>query len=168
MMSSRHEVRVGLVAEVLRSAGVVRLRVRGKSMMPWIRPSDVLLVRRVEMRQVSPGDVVVLARAGQLVVHRVIRRCGTIGQPLLVTKGDAVRDADTPVFSSELLGRVTSMHRDGRRINLDTVRQAALGRLLARVSSSSRLWHLVARAARRLFIPRRKASSQPARILLSR
>ncbi len=162
------EDRAELVTESLRSTGRVRLRVRGRSMFPWIRPSDVLLVRRVEMRQVFPGDVVVLARAGQFVVHRVIRRCGTTGHPLLVTKGDAVADADAPVSSVELLGCVAAIYRGGRRINLDTVRQAALGRLLALVSSSSRLWHPVARAARRLFIPRRKASSQPRRILLSR
>lgn len=153
------EDRAELVAESLRSTGRVRLRVSGRSMFPWIRPGDVLFICQAELHQVLSGNVVVFVREGRLVVHRVIQKCGTPSEPLLVTKGDAVADADAPVSSVELLGCVAAIYRGGRRINLDTVRQAALGRLLAHVSSSTRLWYPAARLTARAILPLRRALS---------
>ena len=145
--------RVEEIREKLGERGEVRLRVFGGSMVPWIRPGDVLLIRRVDGRQIGAGNVVLFAREDRLFVHRVIgKRAG--GE--LVTKGDALPRADAPVTTEELLGRVTFILRGTRQISLETPRQIALGRLLSRLSFSSRLWYPLARVTKRMFLPGRK------------
>lgn len=138
------------VTAALRRRGIAWVKVSGRSMIPWIRPDDVLLVRCAGVDDgVSPGQVVLFARGGRLIAHRVIGRLCVAGQAFLETKGDATWDADAPISETELLGRVTQVFRDGRSIALETLHQAALGRLLACISPARRLWHPLARAAKR-------------------
>jgi hypothetical protein len=65
---------------------------------------------------ISPGELVLFARAGGLVAHRVVRLIHEPGRTLLVTRGDRLRDLDPPVSPEELLGVVTGIVRDGRRL----------------------------------------------------
>ncbi len=148
------------VTETVRVRGAVLLRVAGGSMRPWIRPGDVLFIRRTDPRRLSPGEVVLFARDGKLVVHRVIRKSASDCHSLLLTKGDAVADLDEPVSGGELLGRVTCIFRGRRQINLETPQEIVLGRLLSRLSVFSRFWLPVARLAKRLLLPARGAASR--------
>jgi signal peptidase I len=137
------------VTAALRRRGMTWLKVSGNSMLPWIRPGDVLFVQGADIRCVSPGQVVLFARGKRLIAHRVIGRRRVAGQVFLETKGDATWDADAPISETELLGRVSEILRDGRPTRLETLHQAALGRLLACISPARRLWHPLARAAKR-------------------
>jgi signal peptidase I len=136
-------------ADALRRGGITWVKVSGKSMVPWIRPGDVLLVRCTGADRASSGQVVLFARGGRLIAHRVIKKVRVAGQVFLETKGDATWDADAPISEMELLGRVTQIFRDGRSITLETPHQAVLGRLLACISPARRLWHPLARAVKR-------------------
>lgn len=138
-----------LFIEALRSHGRARLRVQGSSMRPWLRGGEIVEVRRASPAEVRAGDVVAFARGGGLFVHRVIGKSRREGQTLLITKGDAFPDADSPVREAELLGRVTSVARRGSMISTETLPQQAVGRLLAGVSSMARWWYPGGRAARR-------------------
>jgi signal peptidase I len=158
MSCSSDPVHVEHVTEAVRVRGAVLLQVAGRSMMPWIRPGDVLFIRRTDPHSVTPGEVVLFARNEQLVVHRVIRKSLSSPPSLLVTKGDAVADPDEHVSGAELLGRVTCIYRGWRQINLETPQQIVLGRLLSRLSGSSRFWLPVARLVKRFVFPARKAS----------
>jgi len=146
---TRDSALISGLATTLTSRGFVCLRVHGSSMLPWMRPGDLLMVERVESSQIAVGDVVLFAREARLFVHRVIHRSAP-GCPLLVTKGDAVDQADAPLSRVELLGRVSSILRGRRQILLDSPQQILAGRLVARVSPSSRYWFPLARAAKRL------------------
>ncbi len=102
-----------LASEVLRSSGTLRLRVTGWSMLPTVMPGDTLVIDRIHSDEVSEGDIVLFGRDGRLFVHRVIDK----GQPQtrrIVTKGDGMRAADPPVSGSDLLGRVSSIVRNGK------------------------------------------------------
>lgn len=103
-----------LAAETLRATGRLRLAVGGSSMLPALRPSDVLLVRRCGIDAPAVGDVVLFLRDGRLFAHRVVGRRGHS----LVTRGDAVATPDAPVDASELLGRVTRVVRAGRALRV--------------------------------------------------
>jgi hypothetical protein len=140
------------LCRALATGGAVWLRVSGKSMVPWVRPGDILFVRRAVFQHVSPGQVVLVLSRRQLVVHRVIGRCRAASGPALLTKGDAVADADPRVSPAELLGRVEWIERGGRRINLESLAQRALGWLLARASFLSRFCYPAAGLARRLLL----------------
>ena len=116
-----------LAAEVVRRFGELRLRVNGSSMLPAIRPDDLLLIRHCRIEQAGPGDVVLYIRHRRLFAHRVISRSGT----WLVTQGDGVPQADAPVTADELLGKVIRVVRRG-----ETVGQESKPTLSARMAAT--------------------------------
>jgi signal peptidase len=122
-----------LAAEVNRRFGSLQLLVSGSSMVPAVRPGDVLHVKHSEVGNVSKGDIVVFRRAGRLIAHRALRTPGKSGKGLLVTQGDRVRLKDAPISGSELLGRVVAIERKGERTNPRSrfdMSWRAIGRLL--------------------------------------
>ena len=143
-MDTRDELKRQLALEVVGSLGEARLAAGGSSMLPAIRPGDVLEVHRESMAGVSIGDIVVFEREARLVTHRVVEKVSGRGGTLLITRGDALRVPDPPVTPEELLGRVTAVLRGERRLDPRLTRWA-------RVAS----WFLArsefcARVARRL------------------
>jgi signal peptidase I len=114
-----------LIGDAVREFGCIRLRVSGASMLPAIRPGDLVTVESVKVEEISPGEIVVFACEGRLVCHRVTAIAGNAGEPLLATRGDRARRDDPLVSSSELLGRVTQIERGHRRVALRTRLSAA-------------------------------------------
>jgi hypothetical protein len=102
MTDASSELKSGLFVEVLRSFGEARLAVTGTSMLPSVRPGDVLEVHRESVAEVMPGEVVLFEREGRT---------------LLLTRGDRLKDSDPPVSPEEVLGRVTAIVRGRRRIS---------------------------------------------------
>ncbi|HVA71988.1 MAG TPA: S24/S26 family peptidase [Candidatus Limnocylindrales bacterium] len=132
------------VASILESRGRVFLKVSGKSMMPWIRPGDVVFVRRAAIEEMVRGDIAVFERAGCLCMHRVIflrafKDAGKSGAAL-VTKGDAVADADEPVFPQDVRGKAEFLYRGGKEIRLAFGWRKQFGKFLAAISPASRFW----------------------------
>ena len=106
-----HDTVEGLAAEVLCRFGEVRLRVTGSSMLPSIQPGDVLTIHRCVMSSVEAGAIVLFTRDGRLFAHRAVARWNTH----LVTRGDALELQDPSVRQDQLLGRVVTLTRNGRR-----------------------------------------------------
>lgn len=106
-----------LAAEVAGRFGSVRIRVLGTSMAPAILPGDVLSVEQADAAQVSPGEIVVFARPGRIVAHRVVAKRSEPGG-VLITQGDRLRREDDPVSRNELIGRVTQLERRGTKIGV--------------------------------------------------
>jgi signal peptidase len=130
-----------LVSEAVRKAGHARLRVSGTSMVPAMRPGDLITVERAGLGEIKPGEIVVFARAERLVVHRV--KAIVVGpvtaktenprELLLATRGDRSRRNDPMVSSSELLGRVTQVERGSQRAQVQTklsAKEQVISRLL--------------------------------------
>jgi hypothetical protein len=65
---------------------------------------------------ICPGEIVLFARQGRLVAHRVLRKIYQQEGLFLLTRGDRLRKPDPPVSPEELLGRVTAIVRGDRRI----------------------------------------------------
>lgn len=137
-----------LAADLVRKWGVVRLPAAGTSMVPTIHPGDELCVQRTDLKKIRPGNIVVYARQGRLIVHRVV----AVGpdrarQPYLVTRGDRSPRNDLPVISSEVLGLVTTLVRDHRYYWL-RARLNGAERVLARfLCSSDRATYIYLRAS---------------------
>jgi signal peptidase I len=134
------ELACGLTQEVVQTFGEVRLRVFGTSMVPAILPGDQVLIQRASLEEILPGEIAVFLRSGRLFVHRVVDRKMLAAAPkaadelCLITRGDRQRASDSPVYSSELLGRVVWIERDRREIK---VAPNHATRLTARVLQSS-------------------------------
>ena len=105
----RGAVKCDLIAEVARRFGEVRLKVTGTSMLPSLWPGDILTVRRQGTAEI--GEVVMFARQGRLVAHRVVGKTLRQDRTVLVTRGDRLRKPDPPVYAEELLGRVMAIER---------------------------------------------------------
>jgi len=101
-----------LVEEVARTAGEVRLKVTGGSMLPAIWPGDVIAVERCSFAELEPGQIVLYRHEGRLTAHRIQR----ISPSHVITRGDSVPSCDPPVGASGVVGRVASILRNGRAI----------------------------------------------------
>jgi signal peptidase I len=108
-----HALKCELAADAFRSSGYLRLQVTGWSMLPAVRPGDVVILKGARPEEISKGDIVLLLRNRRLVVHRVVEIDGGTG---LVTRGDSMPLADPPAASHECLGKVVSILRDGQAI----------------------------------------------------
>ena len=134
--TTRERLGCELAAEVLRSFGRLRLRTTGASMLPTVWPGDVLSVRRHNVVEALPGDIVLFLREGRLVAHRVVERTICQDKMQWVTRGDSVESNDLPVSSGELLGRVTAIERGSRRL---TPHQSSASRLISWILCRSEL-----------------------------
>jgi signal peptidase I len=105
----RQRDKCDLALEGLRAFGEVRLRASGVSMLPTLLPGDLLVIRRASHDDVSGGDIVLYRRNDSLFVHRVIESAPA----RLITGGDSMATPD-PEGPIELLGKVTSVERNGR------------------------------------------------------
>jgi signal peptidase I len=103
-----------LIAEMLGRFDAVIFRAGGSSMLPAIFPGDLLHVRACAFHEIAPGDVLVTARAGGVVAHRVVTIDDRPSDPSVVTRGDNQEDPDPPVEPSAVLGRVVAVRRGGR------------------------------------------------------
>jgi hypothetical protein len=132
----RNELKGQLFLEVLKSFGQAKLAVTGSSMLSSIWPGDILEVRRQNAAEVCAGEVVLFEREGRLLAHRVVEKVGGPERTLLITRGDGLREPDSPVSPEELLGHVTAILRGGRRIE---PRLSRWGRVASWVLSRSDL-----------------------------
>jgi signal peptidase I len=147
------------IAEQIRTHGSVCIQVRGMSMFPWIRPGDLVFVRRSSCVAVKAGDVILFQRDGRYFLHRVLRRGKDSGvasgreaqaAPTLETKGDALDGPDQRVSEAQFLGRAVRIHRRRRHIDLHSLGQTLLGRFLSFVSPASFVLYRPLRSAKRI------------------
>jgi signal peptidase I len=114
VLSDGQRLQCALAAEMLRSSGILRLRVAGWSMVPTLWLGDTLVIEAADSGTVSSGDIVLFSRHGKFVAHRVVAKaspgCG------IQTRGDALPRMDATVSNRELLGRVVSIERNGRSV----------------------------------------------------
>lgn len=101
-----------LVAHVARASGKVQLRVRGASMVPALWPGDLLMVRSCCPSEVTPDSIIVFRQDQRLIVHRLIHRTGNE----IITRGDARPQLDKAIESSQVVGRVELVMRNGRLV----------------------------------------------------
>ena len=99
-------VRLSDVLAIARRNAPWVLRVSGTSMRPRILPGDRLEVRPRDT--IRFGDVVVFARGGSLVAHRVLKAAA-----VLVTAGDASRGSTEYVERRDVLGVGDRVFRSG-------------------------------------------------------
>jgi hypothetical protein len=143
----RREGDAQLISAALLRHGRIALRVHGTSMLPWVKPGDVALIRRADNSAVRFGDIALYRRVNHIYVHRIVHKSGSWHSAKLTAKGDAHPTCDGVLEQGELLGRVVRLYRDGSRIDLDSPAQLALGLLIAGLSRGSHVWYPVARVA---------------------
>jgi signal peptidase I len=115
-----HALKCEMAAQVLRAFGTLRLEVTGLSMLPSVWPGDLLFIERRDMREIAAGEIVLFARGGKLIAHRVLRKTVVGDETHAVTRGDGLLSADEPVSPAELLGSVRYVLRAGQYVAPET------------------------------------------------
>jgi len=116
--TTRHSVQLDLAGEVLRKFGEVRFVARGCSMIPSIYPGDLLTVRSHTIADARQGQIVLALREGRFWAHRIIRKWRDGNRVVLATRGDALAQEDPSLDENQLLGRVVSIVRFGKAVDV--------------------------------------------------
>jgi signal peptidase I len=106
---------LSLMRAVLEKGLPFRFRARGWSMSPFIKDGDVITVCPLMDRQPGLGDVIAFTHPvkNRIIVHRVIGKDGAG----LKIHGDSVEDNSDEIIPPEnLLGKVTEVNRDGKKV----------------------------------------------------
>ncbi len=103
-----------LATESLRVTGALRLKVTGCSMLPTIWPGDTVVISRADYMEIVPGEIALFRRGDNFFVHRVLEKNNESRQ--ILSRGDAMLEADPPFSSCELLGKIRSIVRNGKQI----------------------------------------------------
>lgn len=148
---------VARIAESLETRGRVSLCVHGASMMPWVRPGDIAMIRTESAETLRCGHVVLFRRNNGLFVHRIVDKKGPLDAAQIFVKGDAHPTSDGLMEQGELLGRVVWLYRNGRRIDLEARGQRVLGLFLSRLSLYGWSWHPAVKFAAHVLRPARRA-----------
>lgn len=105
-------------------------------MYPTIRDGETVTVEPVCANEVRRGDILLYQTTSRVIAHRVVEIVSVENSGVVFTlRGDSLRSCDAPVRAEQVLGRIVSVEREGREINLEGRR--------ARINSS-----LMVRAAR--------------------
>jgi Peptidase S24-like len=114
--------------ELLRRGVSVRFRPKGFSMYPTIRDGEAVTVEPLKAHEARCGDILLYRRERGVIAHRVVRLAGEEDESkVLILRGDSLATCDAPVRAEQVLGRVISVERKGRKINL-TGRRAGIRR----------------------------------------
>ena len=148
---------VARIAESLATRGRVPLCVHGTSMMPWVRPGDIAMIRTEGAETLRCGHVVLFRRNNSLFVHRIVNKKGPLDAAQIFVKGDAHPTSDGLMEQGELLGRVVWLYRNGRRIDLEARGQRVLGLFLSRLSLYGWSWYPAVKFAAHVLRPARRA-----------
>ncbi len=144
---SGSEILPELVKEVLGKGGDCRLKVKGFSMSPFIKDSDVVTISPVYDASPGFGDVIAFVhpKADKFFIHRVVRK---IGGAYLV-KGENSLEPDGLIERKDILGIITRVERDGKKVFFGLGPERFLIALLTRTN----LLFPILRPAWRMFRP---------------
>ncbi len=132
-----------ICTELLRKGHKVKFHAPGNSMYPTICEGDAITVMPIETASISIGDIILYRHKSGVTAHRVIRitkrdahhsqhsalRPQTSDlrpQSYFILRGDAALVFDDPVSADQILGKVTLVEREGRRIDPYTRRAKIL------------------------------------------
>ena len=123
--------------EQLKEGRTIRMNIKGNSMHPFIKRSDTVTVKPIKFEETRIGDIVAYTRSIEhgFTVHRAIKkRRDKEGRKYLFTKADANIHGDFPVYPEDVYGKVITIERNGKSIDLETRFRCILGYLIAYLS----------------------------------
>jgi len=142
---------IDVSTELLRRGQCVRFRAPGLSMHPAIKEGETITVVPISSFDIKRGDILLYIVGRKVIAHRVVRikrekndstshssanfsthsttQSPTLNpQHLFILRGDASPSYDDPVEAQQILGKVVSVEKNGRSIDLYS-RRAGISRI---------------------------------------
>lgn len=132
MYSDRNKLFLDVTSDFLLSKKQpIRFRAKGHSMYPHILDGDILEIEPVDPKKIQLGDILFhLTPRKNLIAHRCIR----IDHSAFYTKGDTAYGKGLQVRPEDILGRVSTVERNGNYISFQGNALRVKNRLLAIIS----------------------------------
>jgi len=124
--------------KILERGSRVRISIVGSSMYPLLRKGDNIFIEPTDAKKASVGDILVCQRGEKMYAHRLMKKYVNNGKTILVTKGDSFSEFDAPLYSQDVLGKVTAIERKGRYIRINNGLYGAINLFCARLSLFSK------------------------------
>jgi hypothetical protein len=106
-------------------------------MAPFLRGGETLTINKEPCSSMHIGDLILYkTRAGQLILHRIVRKKHGRDFSIFQTKGDALLSADDAVDAREVIGKVSEIRRTGPHgediyIDMESLPQRSINYFLA-------------------------------------
>ncbi len=134
---SQQQLFIDMSTELLRRGQSVRFRAPGLSMHPAIREGETITAAPVAPFNIKRGDILLYIVGKKVIAHRVVgikrekndsaTHSKTLNPQIIFTlRGDASAICDSPVKAQQILGKVVSVERHGRNIDLYSTRARML------------------------------------------
>ncbi len=119
-----------LCSQLLSKGVSVRFTAHGSSMSPFIRDGDVMTIQPLNCTMLKVGDIVFYhINDEKVVAHRVVGHHTCKGNIAIKTRGDASIGYAEQIHAGQVLGRVVSIQRGKKVIELDNTLMRAIGLL---------------------------------------
>jgi signal peptidase I len=106
--------------QILNNGGSFSFKAHGSSMYPFICDGDILTVKQIEYSALRVGDIAFYRSSDdRIIVHRVVDKKRQSNKLMLLMRGDSVFNNDGWIYSDQVLGKVVSIQRDKKFIQLD-------------------------------------------------
>ncbi len=103
------------IIDLLLASKKVQFVIKGRSMYPTLRTGDLVDVDPTEKETLETGDIVVFQKERELICHRLVEIHEKVSPHPLLTQGDATTHPDPPLSQQEILGKVISIERKGKK-----------------------------------------------------
>ena len=102
-------------------------------MEPFIHVGDRVVIEAVNTSQLFPGDIILYFNGHRFCTHRFVRilKDGKITK--IVTKGDHLQGFDLPFEEDKYLGKVITILRKDKNINLRKNRYRILNKIMGKL-----------------------------------
>lgn len=110
----------GISTQILNNGGSFSFKAHGSSMYPFICDGDILTVKQVEYFALKAGNIAFYRYYDdRLIVHRIVGKKLQSNKLMLLMRGDSLFNNDGWIYSDQVLGKVVSIQRDKKFIQLD-------------------------------------------------
>lgn len=110
------------------------LKVKGKSMMPFLYPGDKILIQPRPINFLKTGNLITFLDGTALCTHRLIGKVKRAGQVYLITKGDLCARLDPPIPLGVIIGKVIAIQKGKRILSIEGPLWQAFNPILAFLS----------------------------------
>ncbi|OGG15864.1 hypothetical protein A3D78_05920 [Candidatus Gottesmanbacteria bacterium RIFCSPHIGHO2_02_FULL_39_14] len=112
------------------------LKADGSSMLPIIRPGDILHIKKTAFQNVKEGDLIMAEKKKQFMVHRIIYK----SKQYLITKGDHNLKSDGRILPQNVHAALTHLTRNGQLLRAEDYYLVQAGSYLKELAKISRVF----------------------------
>lgn len=113
------------------SQDLIFIEATGFSMWPFLRAKDKLVIKKVQIKELKIGDLILYHLNNQKICHRIVEKIISKDKYLIYARGDNNSKPGTQITADMLIGKGIGIIRNGRITNLSGSWPKLINRLIA-------------------------------------